>query len=100
MDKNLTAKVNDGNTNQPADSDCPAPVYASRCLVESSKYCGKYVAQPNFNDRTIITFGDDRSTVTKEAEKKGFKNPVVFYVPTPEDTLGASLLFSLYRHKH
>ncbi len=45
------------------------------------KYSGKYVATKTFEDKDVISFGDDPVKVFNEAKKTGDEDPVVFYVP-------------------
>ncbi len=45
------------------------------------KYSGKYVATKTFEDKDVISFGDDPVKVFNDAKKTGAKDPVVFYVP-------------------
>ena len=45
------------------------------------KYAGKWVALTSFNDKTIVSYGKSISRVFEMARKKGYKNPVIFYVP-------------------
>ncbi len=50
-------------------------------LVESDEYAGKYVAQPDFDKREVIAANEDPEKAYDEAVSKGYKHPVVFYVP-------------------
>jgi hypothetical protein len=50
-------------------------------VKDSRKYAGKYVATKSFSSRVVITSGKDPIKVLESAEKKGVKNPVVFYIP-------------------
>ena len=50
-------------------------------VKDSKKYTGKYVATKSFRSKEVISFGSDPSKVCAAAEKKGIKNPVVFYIP-------------------
>ena len=50
-------------------------------VKDSKKYAGKYVATKSFRSRMVISSGDDPLIVWDDAEKKGFKDPVVFFIP-------------------
>ncbi|MBE0426216.1 MAG: hypothetical protein IBX72_06180 [Nitrospirae bacterium] len=52
-----------------------------RLLVNTSDYNGRYVAMKSFDDNTIVGVGDDPEKALKDAETKGFKNPVLLYIP-------------------
>jgi hypothetical protein len=50
-----------------------------KLLVSSEEYNGRYVAVKSFDDNTIVGVGDDPERALNDAERKGFKNPVLFY---------------------
>ncbi len=52
-----------------------------KLLVSSEEYNGRYVAVKSFDDNTIVGVGDDPERALNDAERKGFKNPVLLYVP-------------------
>jgi len=52
-----------------------------KLLVSSEEYNGRYVAVKSFDDNTIVGVGDDPERALDDAERKGFKNPVLLYVP-------------------
>ena len=52
-----------------------------RVMVNNRKYIGKYVAMKSFNNRTIIASGKDPIDVMGRAERKGFPDPLVIFVP-------------------
>ena len=52
-----------------------------KVLVNTDEYNGLYVAMKSFDDNTIIGVGNDPQKALKNAEKKGFKDPVILYVP-------------------
>ena len=55
---------------------------APQALVRNSKkYGGQYVATKSFTDKNVITSGTNFDRVYEKAQKKGIKDPVVFYVP-------------------
>jgi hypothetical protein len=77
--KDLTYRVNNENnrTTKPF------------CLIEgdASRYYNKYVAEPSFSDKKVVAFGEDPTEVFKEARQKGYRHPVMFYVPHPDVNL-------------
>jgi hypothetical protein len=52
-----------------------------KLLVTTDEFNGRYVAMKDFEDNTIVGVGDDPEKALKEAEAKGFKNPVLLYIP-------------------
>lgn len=52
-----------------------------KILVNTDEFNGRYVAVKSFDDNTIVGAGDNPETALKEAETKGFKDPVLIYVP-------------------
>lgn len=52
-----------------------------KTLIKSSKYNGKYVALKDFNDNRIVGFGKTSQEAYKKAFKKGYKSPVIVFVP-------------------
>ena len=50
-------------------------------LVTTDAYNGRYVAMRSFDDHAIVGSGDDPETALKEAEEKGFANPVLLFIP-------------------
>jgi len=53
---------------------------------DASKYHDKYVALAGFNSKKVIAYGKDPRKVIEKARKKGFKEPVIVYVPDPNIT--------------
>ena len=51
-----------------------------KILVSTDEFSGRYVAMKSFEDNTIVGVGDDPEKALKEAEAKGFKNPVLLYI--------------------
>jgi len=39
------------------------------------------VAMKSVDDNTIVGVGDDPEIALREAEEKGFKNPILLYIP-------------------
>lgn len=52
-----------------------------KILVSTNEYNGRYVAMKSFDDNTIVGEGVDPEKALKDAEVKGFKNPVLLYIP-------------------
>ncbi|MDI6777046.1 MAG: DUF5678 domain-containing protein [Syntrophales bacterium] len=52
-----------------------------KVLVTTDEYNGRYVAMKSFDDSTVVGVGDDPEKALKDAEVKGFKDPVVLYIP-------------------
>jgi hypothetical protein len=52
-----------------------------KILVSTDEFSGRYVAMKSFEDNTVVGVGDDPEKALKEAEAKGFKNPVLLYIP-------------------
>jgi hypothetical protein len=52
-----------------------------RILVTTDEFNGQYVAMKSFDDNTIVGVGEDPEKALKDAETKGFKNPVLLYIP-------------------
>ena len=50
-------------------------------LVKDEKLSGKFVALKEFDDKTVIADGKDPSEVLEKAIQKGYKNPVILFVP-------------------
>jgi len=51
-----------------------------KILVTTDKFNGRYVAMKSFDDNTIVGVGEDPEKALKDAETKGFKNPVLLYM--------------------
>lgn len=52
-----------------------------KILVNTDEFNGCYVAIKSFDDNTIVGGGDNPEKALREAEMKGFKDPVLLYVP-------------------
>lgn len=52
-----------------------------KILVSTDEFNGRYVAMKSFDDNTIVGVGDDPEKALNEAEAKGFKNPILLYIP-------------------
>ena len=52
-----------------------------RVLVRNKKYIGKYVAMKDFDNRTVVGYGNNPTEALKSAARKGYKAPVIVFVP-------------------
>ena len=52
-----------------------------KILVTTDEFNGRYVAMKSFEDNTVVGVGDDPEKALNEAAEKGFKNPVLLYIP-------------------
>ena len=52
-----------------------------RILVKDKKYDGKYVAMRDFDDPKVVGSGENPEEAIKSASRKGYKNPVIVFVP-------------------
>jgi len=57
---------------------------SNMALVSSKKYEGKYVAMESFTNFRVVASGKDLNRVLNSADKKGFPDPVIAYIP-PSD---------------
>jgi hypothetical protein len=55
-----------------------------KVMIKTDKYNGRYVAMKSFDDHTVVGVGDDPETAIKDATSKGYKNPVLLYIPEKE----------------
>jgi hypothetical protein len=55
-----------------------------RVLINTNEYNGRYVAIKSFDDFTTVGAGDVPETALKDAQLKGYDNPVLLYVPENE----------------
>jgi len=53
-------------------------------LVTTNEYNGRYVAMKSFEDHTVVGVGDDPETAIQAALTKGYKEPVLLYIPEKE----------------
>ena len=53
-------------------------------LFKENKYTGKYVATRDFDDSTVIGYGATPQAAYKNAAHKGYKKPVISFVPAKE----------------
>ena len=47
----------------------------------TDEFNGRYVAMKSVEVNTIVGVGEDPEKALKDAESKGFKNPVLLYIP-------------------
>ena len=52
-----------------------------KTLIATDEFNGRYVAMKSFEDNTIVGVGNDPAQALKDAEVKGFWNPVLLYIP-------------------
>lgn len=52
-----------------------------RILVATDEFNGRYVAMKSFDDNTVVGFGEDPEKALRDAEAKGFMEPVLLYIP-------------------
>lgn len=52
-----------------------------KVLVSTNEFNGQYVAMKDFDDNTIVGMGDSPEKALNDAEAKGFKDPVILYIP-------------------
>ncbi len=55
-----------------------------KVMVSTDEYNGRYVAMKSFDDHTIVGVGDDPESALKNAKSKGYKEPVLLYIPEKE----------------
>lgn len=51
-------------------------------LIKDKKYSGQYVALADFDKTSVISHGKDPQKVHEQAVKKGYREPVIVFVPT------------------
>jgi hypothetical protein len=52
-----------------------------RPLIRGRQYEGQYVAVESYNNTKVIAANKDPLRVVAEAERKGFADPLIVYVP-------------------
>lgn len=55
-----------------------------KILVTTDEFNGRYAAMKSVDDNTIVGVGEDPEKALKDAEARGFKNPVLVYIPEKE----------------
>ena len=53
-------------------------------LIKDERYSGRFVALKSFDDKTVIADGKDPREVLEKSVKKGYKNPVILFVPVKD----------------
>lgn len=53
-------------------------------LLKDKKYSGRFVALKDFDDKTVIIDGKTPNEVFEKARQKGYKEPVILYVPVKD----------------
>lgn len=52
-----------------------------RTLLKNNNFNGKYIAMKDFKDYSVVGEGETPQEAYDQALKKGYKNPVVTFVP-------------------
>ena len=52
-----------------------------KILVTTNEYNGLYVAVKSVDDNTVVGVGDTPEQALQDAERKGYKEPVIIYIP-------------------
>ncbi len=52
-----------------------------KLLINTDEFNGRYVAMKSFDDNSIVGMGDTPEEALKDAERNGFKDPVLLYIP-------------------
>lgn len=52
-----------------------------KLLINTDEFNGRYVAMKSFDDNSIVGIGDTPEEALKDAERNGFKDPVLLYIP-------------------
>ena len=52
-----------------------------KMLLQTAQYNGRYVAMKDFQDHTVVGDGETPQEAHAEAVEKGYKNPVMTFVP-------------------
>jgi hypothetical protein len=55
-----------------------------KILVTTDEFNGRYVAMKSVEDNTIVGVGENPEKALKDAEAKGFKEPVLLFIPERE----------------
>lgn len=50
-------------------------------LVQSNDFIGKYLAMKSFEDATIVGSGNSPKEAYDEAQKQGYNEPVIAFMP-------------------
>lgn len=53
---------------------------------DGKKYAGQYVCVERFNSKTVVSADNDPLKARRSAQKNGFSDPVLFYVPRAGET--------------
>ena len=53
-------------------------------LIKNNDLAGKYVALKSFEDSTVMGSGDSPKEAYDEAQREGYKEPVITYIPTKD----------------
>jgi hypothetical protein len=55
--------------------------HMEKILVVPDEFNSRYVAMKSVDDNRVVGVGDDAEKALKDAEVKGFKEPVLLYIP-------------------
>ena len=50
-------------------------------LLKDKKYSGRFVALKEFGNETVVAYGKDTNEALRKAKQKGFRDPVILFVP-------------------
>ncbi len=53
-------------------------------LIKNNDLAGKYVAMKSFEDATVIGSGDSPKEAYDEAQREGYKEPVITFIPVKD----------------
>ena len=53
-------------------------------LLKDQEYGGRFVALKDFDDKTVIVDGKSPIEVFEKARQKGYKDPVILFVPVKD----------------
>ena len=56
----------------------------TQVLIKNNDLAGKYVAFKSFEDSTVIGSGDSPKEAYDEAQREGYKEPVITFVPVKD----------------
>jgi len=56
-------------------------------IKDQTMYAGQYVCFPSFAEHRIISSHINATEAMIKAKKRGYKNPVIFYVPRLDEKL-------------
>ena len=72
----------------PKEKDSLNPAQEAVVLLsekDAKKYAGEYVCTARFGSKKVVSADSSPALAYLVAQKKGHANPVVFYVPRPDE---------------